>query len=238
MSATSPVVKSEHLAVGHGGQAVLSEMNLTIVEGETLGVVGRSGTGKTTLLQTLAGITNPISGKANVLGTDLPQRPPGGDVGYIPQSLGLVPHMTVLRSVLLGTLPRLGTLDSLLGRFPASAESDAAEAIEMVELDGTDDRRVKSLSGGQQRRVAIARALVQRPRLLLADEMLSELDMATAQSIIDCLERLQAETEMSVVIVEHDLSVLQSLADRLLVIEDGTLVAWEDATTLEVSGDD
>ena len=221
--ATDPPIRSRNLAVGYDGTPVLADLTFSVEEGSTLAVVGRSGCGKTTLLKTLAGILDPLEGEATVLGTRLPATPPAGQLGYIPQSLGLVGHGTVLRNVLHGTLADLGLLGSLLGRFPPDAEQAARTSIEKVGLEGMGGTRVSELSGGQRRRVAIARALVQEPRLLLADEMLSELDAVTARSIVDCLRTLQDETAMTVVVVEHDLDVAEDISDRLLRLEGGCI---------------
>ncbi len=217
----SPPIRCDGLSVGYTGAPVLENLSFTVEGGTTLAIVGRSGCGKTTLLKTLAGILEPLGGEATVLGTRLPRSPPAGTLGYIPQSLGLVMHGTVLRNVLHGTLSDLGRMRSLLGRFPERARKDALTAIEAVGLAGEEQRRVSELSGGQRRRVAIARAFVQEPRVLLADEILSELDGETAQAIVDCLRTLQAETEMTVVIVEHDLDVAGELSDQLLRLEAG-----------------
>ncbi|WP_255169933.1 phosphonate ABC transporter ATP-binding protein [Natrononativus amylolyticus] len=221
MTDSPPTIRCRNLAVGYGGAPVLEDLTVTVEAGATLAVVGRSGCGKSTLLKTLAGILPPLEGEAMVLDATLPRSPPRGALGYIPQGLGLVTHATVLRNVLHGTLSELGRTRSLLGRFPESAERDARVAIESVGLAGTEHRRVAELSGGQRRRVAIARAFVQEPRVLLADEMLSELDAETARSIVDCLRALQAETGMTVVVVEHDLEVADEISDRLLRLEDG-----------------
>ena len=221
MTDQTPPIRCTDLTVGYDGEPVLESLSFTVEENATLALVGRSGSGKTTLVKSLAGVLDPIDGEATVLGTELPRSPPSGSLGYIPQDLGLVSHGTVLRNVLCGTLSGLGPIRSLLGRFPPQAEDAAREAIESVGLAGMDDRRVFTLSGGQQRRVAIARALVQKPRVLLADEILSDLDSETAESIVTCIESLQAESGMSVVIVEHDLAVAREISDRILHVEDG-----------------
>lgn len=220
--ASSSPIRCRDLSVGYA-DPVLEDLSFAVEEATTLAVVGRSGCGKTTLLKTLAGILDPLGGEAVVLGRRLPESLPAGELGYIPQSLGLVDHGTVLRNVLHGTLADLGPVESLLGRFPQEAQQEARTAIEAVGLAGKEQSRVKELSGGQRRRVAIARALVQEPRVLLADEMLSELDAETAGSIIDCVSRLQAETGMTVVIVEHDVDLARQLSHRLVHLEDGRI---------------
>ena len=216
-----PPIHCRDLSVGYDGEAVLEGLSFSVTDGATLALVGRSGCGKSTLLKTLAGVIDPLAGDATVLGTSLPGAPPAGSIGYIPQSLGLVMHASVLRNVLHGTLSDLGRLRSLLGRFPPEAKREARTAIEMVELADKGTARVAELSGGQRRRVAIARAFVQRPHLLLADEMLSELDEETARAIADCVATIKAETGMTVVIVEHDLDVAEALSDQLIRLADG-----------------
>lgn len=222
---TPPPISCQGLSVGYDGDPVLEGLTFTVEDASTLAIVGRSGCGKSTLLKTFAGILDPLDGEATVLGTNLPRSPPAGELGYIPQGLGLVMHGTVLRNVLHGTLSELGSVRSLLGQFPRRAEEDARAAIEKVGLAGEERNRVSELSGGQRRRVAIARAFVGEPRVLLADEILSELDGETAQSIVDCVRVMKEETGMTVVIVEHDLDVARDISDRLLRLEDGGVVA-------------
>lgn len=217
----SPPIRCHGLSVGYNGEPILEDLSFTVEGGSTLGIVGRSGCGKTTLLKTLAGVLEPLKGEATVMGTSLPRSPPSGELGYIPQGLGLVMHGTVLRNVLHGALSDLGRLRSLLGRFPQHAEREARAAIEMVGLAGTEQRRITELSGGQRRRVAIARAFVQEPRVLLADEILSQLDEETAASIVDCVHTLQEETGMTVVIVEHNIGVAHEISNQLLRLEAG-----------------
>lgn len=214
-------IRCHDLAVGYNGSPVLKGLRFKVHPGETVALVGKSGCGKTTLLKTLAGILEPLTGEATVLGSRLPTAPPAGKLGYIPQSLGLVKHETALRNVLHGTLSEMGTFRSCLGLFPARTEAKARDALAQVGLEDLDQKRVKELSGGQQRRVAIARAIVQRPDVLLADEILSELDVETAQSVIESLHVLQRDQDMTVLIVEHDLDVAWEISDKLIRLESG-----------------
>ena len=226
MTDPSPPIRCHGLTVGYDGVPVLEDVSFTINAGDTMALVGPSGSGKTTVLKTLAGILPPFQGEAIVLGHRLPATPPAGSVGYIPQRLGLVPHEPVQKNVLHGRLAELGRMRSFLGTFPAAAVEDAVTAIDQVGLSGLEHKRVKELSGGQQRRVAIARAFLQEPQVLLADEMLSELDQDTTESIVRCLTTLKAETGMTVVMVEHNLTVAHEIADVVLsVSEDGVVEA-------------
>lgn len=219
MNEPAQPITCHELTVGYDGEAVLGGVSFAVDSGSTMAIVGRSGCGKTTLLKTLAGILEPLDGRATVLGRKLPATPPAGDLGYIPQGLGLVEHESVLQNVLHGRLPDIGPLGSLLGRFPPEAKMAAREAISRVGLAGKEETLVKKLSGGQRRRVAIARAFVQEPRVLLADEMLSELDPETTESIVGCLSKLQAKTGMTVVMVEHNRRVAEELAGRVLSVD-------------------
>lgn len=229
MTPTPPPIRCRDLSVGYGGDPVLEDLTFSVADGTTVALVGRSGCGKTTLLRTLAGILPPLDGTVTVLGTHLPESPPAGELGYVPQGLGLVTHETVIRNVLHGRLSDLGRLRSLIGRFPDDATADARAAIERVGLGGTEHSRVHELSGGQRRRVAIARAFVREPRLLLADEMLSELDPETTRSIVNCLHALQAEVGTTIVMVEHNHDVARDIADTILSVGDGRIEACNDS---------
>lgn len=205
---------------------VVHDLDLELGEGETVAIVGPSGGGKTTILKAVAGLLAPTTGRLSVLGWDHPKRPPRGHVGYVPQRLGLVGHATATSNALLGNLPRTGTWRSLIGIPTREGQQAAAQALERVGLGEHAHERVGELSGGQQRRVALARALVQRPRLLVADEILGELDPQTARTVVAAVKDLQRETRMSVLLVEHDLDTALDIADRVLVLQGRRLRPW------------
>lgn len=226
-----PPLACSDLTVGHTpGNPVLQGLTFQVDRGQTVAIVGESGCGKTTLLETLAGILDPQDGQARVLDTNLPGRPAPGQLGYIPQSLGLVENATVLRNVLLGTLPRVGLLGSLTGRFPKEARREAETALEALGLARYARTRPRELSGGERRRVAIARTLAQGPRILLADEILSELDVTTADAVIAHLRRVQEEADLAILMVEHNLDVAWQVADRVLCLL-GDRIAKDLSTT-------
>ncbi len=196
--------------------------------GEVLALVGHSGSGKTTLLRTIAGLWRPEAARVAVAGevwldtaarVDLP--PHRRRAGIVFQSYALFPHMTVAQNV-------MAAMDR-----PDRAE--AARLLDLVHLHGLADRRPAQLSGGQQQRVAVARALARRPRALLLDEPFSAVDRATRERLHAEILALRAHLAMPVVLVTHDMTEAQLLADRMAVIERGRVVG--EGTTAQVMGD-
>ena len=142
-------------------------------------------------------------------------------IGYIPQSLGLVKNSTVLENILIGALPRLGKIQSLLKKFPESEIHDAKRILKLVGLSGKEDRKAYMLSGGEKRRVAIARALMQKPTILLADEIVSELDHVTAREIMDLIADAQKTMNLTAIMIHHDMQLALEYANRVAVIKEG-----------------
>jgi len=224
------LLRFSNLRAGYGsGPDIVADAELALEEGETVAIVGPSGEGKSTLLKVVAGIVPPRSGTVEVLGNPWPAKPPAGSVGYVPQRLGLVRYASVLDNVLQGGLHETTWMQSLLHRAPDSVRARADEALARLGLADKSEVPVHALSGGQQRRVAVARALVQRPRLLLADEFLGELDQATMDIVIDAVKGQQRETRMGLLVVEHHLDQALRLADRVYRLKGGRLQPLERA---------
>lgn len=190
--------------------------------GELLALVGPSGSGKTTLLRTIAGLWTPETARVAVggmlwldTGARVNLAPHRRRVGVVFQSYALFPHMTAARNV-------ASAIDDLPGQDRAT---EALRLLDMVNLQGLGDRRPAQLSGGQQQRVALARALARRPAALLLDEPFSAVDRATRERLYAEIIALRRHLEMPVVLVTHDVNEAQLLADRMVVIEAGRVVA-------------
>lgn len=218
------------LRLGYGrGPDIIAGVSLDLEEGQTVAILGPSGGGKSTLLKAIAGLLAPRAGRLEVADAVWPARPARGAVGYVPQRLGLVRHTSVLDNVLHGGLHQTPLGHSLLHRTPREVEERAVAALAELGLADKGDAVIHQLSGGQQRRVAVARALVQRPRLLLADEFLGELDPATTEVVAGAVKRLQRETGMGLLIVEHQLDQAMRLADRVYRLKGGRLLELQTA---------
>lgn len=205
----------------------LTNLSATLRPGEVTAICGPNGAGKSTLLGCLAGLDRGDAGVVRLADEPLAALPPrlrARRIGYLPQSPEVAWDVTVEVLVGLGRLPWQG---APLHRSHASAAEDAAaveDAIAAMDLTGLRHRPVSRLSGGERARALVARVLAGRPRWLLADEPLANLDLAHAATLIARL-REQAAAGAGVVLVLHDLATAMNHADRVLVIDKGELAA-------------
>ena len=202
------------------------ESTCLLIEETNYAVVGQSGSGKSTLLKLMNGMMIPSKGTIKVdyitpKMNDRKFKKMLHTIGYIPQNLGLVKNLTVIENVLIGALPRLNTIQSLLKNFPEHEIKEAEEIIKLVGLTGKENRKVYMLSGGEKRRVAIARALMQKPTILLADEIVSELDHVTAREIMNLIANAQKTMNLTAIMVHHDMQLALEYANRVAVIKEG-----------------
>jgi putative ABC transport system ATP-binding protein len=200
-----------------GTLAILDDVSLAILRGETVAIMGASGAGKSTLLALLAGLDEPTSGTVQLAGHELTSLDEDGraavrarHVGFVFQSFHLVPSLTALENVMLPL--------ELSGRRDARTAS--LEVLERVGLAGRVGHYPRQLSGGEQQRVAIARAFVTRPDVLFADEPTGNLDTATGERIMDLLFGLNAATGATLVLVTHDRALAARCA-RIVLLDAG-----------------
>lgn len=220
-----PAVRVRDLWFGYRAQApVLRSISMDVGEGALMMVLGASGSGKSTLLKLVKGLLAPERGEILVFG-DAVQ--PGGmrqrldpAVAYIPQQLGLIRGRTVLENALMGSLGRIAPWRGLTGTFPRDTVELAHHTLEALGLAHKTHEKVRSVSGGERQRVAIARALIQQPRVLVADEFVSQLDPATTAEMMTLIREVAA-TGVAVLMTTHELDVVTGFADELVVLRDG-----------------
>jgi iron(III) transport system ATP-binding protein len=205
------------LVVRYDATTVLDRVSVSVASGELLMLLGPSGCGKTTLLRSIAGFIEPFAGTIHFDDDDVSRRPAHTrDVGMVFQSFALWPHMTVAENVGFGLRER---------RVPAAEIASRVEAaLESTRMGGYGKRPIDQLSGGEQQRVALARALVIRPRCLLLDEPLSNLDAKLRQSMRDEIRRLCKSAGLTTIYVTHDQKEALAIADRIAVMQKGHIL--------------
>lgn len=204
---------SKNFGSGEQQAEVLSDVNLSIEEGEFVAIVGFSGSGKTTLISIIAGLIQPDAGE--VLFQGRPVTGPAPDRGVVFQNYSLLPWLTVQSNVALA-------VDSVFPKWSAAQrQAHVRKYIEMVGLTHAVDRRPAELSGGMRQRVAVARALAMDPKVLLLDEPLSALDALTRSRLQDEIEAIWERQRKTVILVTNDVDEALLLADRIIALQPG-----------------
>lgn len=204
-----------------GGGEILKGVSLQIFPGVVTMILGRSGSGKTTLLKILAHLLKP--NKGSVEKSPLDQSGGMPHIAYIPQSLGLVRHLTALENTLLGALKDVSPIASLFNVFPSDKIEKAKTILTDLGLKNKQHQGVGQLSGGERQRVAIARALMQNPQIILADEFVSQLDALTTREILAMTKSLTKQN-ISVLISTHDIDLVKEYADRVIIMGHGKVI--------------
>src|SRR5215475_8913294 len=206
----------DNLSKHYGDHAAVAGVTLDVPDGEFIVLLGPSGCGKTTTLRMIAGFVEPSGGAARIGGVDVTWLPPWRrNTGMVFQSYALFPHMTVAENVAFGLEMRKLAKSDITAR--------AREALRLVRLEAYAERLPRQLSGGQQQRVALARVLAIRPDVLLLDEPLSNLDAKLREEVRVEIRELQRQLGLTTVMVTHDQEEALTVADRLVVMSEGSV---------------
>ena len=216
------MIKIENLTKFYGGTQILFDVNLEVKKGEIFAIVGHSGAGKSTLLRCINGLENYQGGSLKVFDQEIKnldetqQRHLRRDVGMIFQHFALMARKNVFENV--------ATPLKFWGYKSDETEKRVKELLNLVGLESKAKSYPSELSGGQKQRVAIARALALNPKILLSDEATSALDPNTTNQILELLEKINKELDISVVIVTHEMEVVKSIAKRAILLEGGKII--------------
>ena len=216
------MIKIENLTKFYGGTQILFDVNLEVAKGEIFAIVGHSGAGKSTLLRCINGLESYQGGSLKVFDQEIKnldetqQRHLRRDVGMIFQHFALMARKNVFENI--------ATPLKFWGYKSDETEKRVRELLNLVGLESKAKSYPSELSGGQKQRVAIARALALNPKILLSDEATSALDPNTTNQILELLEKINKELDISVVIVTHEMEVVKSIAKRAILLEGGKII--------------
>ena len=212
----------EHLSAGYGEAVVLSDISLSLAEGQALALLGRNGMGKTTLINTIVGVTHYFSGKIALDGVDItrlrPDQRAHAGIGWVPQERNIFKSLTVHENLTAVALPGRWTTDKIYTLFPR--------------LNERRQNLGNQLSGGEQQMLAVARALVLNPRVLLLDEPLEGLAPIIVDELLAALRRIIGDEGMSAILVEQNAKKILGVTDHAIIIERGAVVHAADSATL------
>jgi iron complex transport system ATP-binding protein len=212
------------LSLNYGKTAVLKDVSFSVNRGEFFIIIGPNGSGKTSLIKSIAGIEQPRNGQIDILGRPLPdygRKALARKVALVPQTAPTDFPFTVAETVLMGRAPHLG----LLG---LESESDLKIVRQVMEFTGVTelaDRKIAHLSGGERQRAFVARAVCQSSEIILLDEPTASLDLAYQSRLMDLMEALKNDRGATIVMVSHDVNLAALYADRLLLLKDGRIMS-------------
>ncbi len=218
------MLQLENITLGYGKQIILSGINLTVEQGEMLGVIGPNGSGKSTLIKGICRLLKPETGRVMIGGDDASRLTRGQLarlMAVVPQAPNLPDTFTAFEIVLMGRTPYLGRF-----RFEGMTDFDIAwKAMGITNTQEIAERRMDEISGGQKQLLTIARALTQEPKLILLDEPTAHLDINYQIETLDFIRRLCKERNLAAVAVLHDLNLAAQYCDRIALLSRGKIRA-------------
>jgi iron complex transport system ATP-binding protein len=221
----SAALDLEGISAGYDGRTVLNTISCVVDSESLLGIIGPNGAGKTTLLRVLGGVLSPAFGRLLIHGKDIRsfrRRELARLIGFVPQSLNVPVAFTVSEFVAMGRTPYLSGWSRLSGEDAAAV----CRAMDMTDVQALQDRLVDELSAGEKQRAVVAMALAQEPRILLLDEPTAHLDIQHAWNLMELIVKLNRERGVTVVFSSHDLNLAAEFCSRLLLMEEGWMVAY------------
>lgn len=228
------MIELQHLyktyTTGQGRFTALSDINLSVKPGEIFGVIGKSGAGKSSLIRCVNLLEKPTRGSVIVNGHDLTRLRPAQlrrvrrEVGMIFQHFNLLNHRNVIDNI--------GLPLELIGKSRGQIEKETLPLLELVGLMDKRHAYPSQLSGGQKQRVAIARALATNPKVLLCDEMTSALDPETTRSILELVQSINEQFNITLLLITHEMGVIKTIADQVAVLDHGRIIEQTDVFNL------
>lgn len=223
-------IQAENLTLGYNGKKVIRDIDLCIRKSEFLSIIGPSGAGKSTLLMGLNATTSILSGKLNVLGSDLGSirykelKALRARIGVIFQGFNLVSRLSVLDNIASGMLHRKSLFSAIFKHYSQGEYESIYEYMKVVGIEPEALSRCDRLSGGQKQRVAIARAIAQQPEMILADEPVSSLDPVSARSVLETLKNANEKYGITVISNLHQLDYAREFCSRVIGLNGGHIV--------------
>lgn len=219
-----PVIELRNIKKHFGSLYVLKDISLKVHKGEVVAIIGPSGSGKSTLCRTINRLETVDSGEIFICGEKIPQEGRNlarlrSEVGMVFQSFNLFAHKTILENVMLAPV-------DVLKKKKKDVKVEALELLKRVGVENQAEKFPAQLSGGQQQRVAIARSLAMHPKAILFDEPTSALDPEMIGEVLSVIREL-AETGMTMLIVTHEMNFAREVADRIIFMDDGSVIADE-----------
>ena len=215
----NPILVCENISKNYQSTVAVNNLSISVSKGEIISILGSSGCGKTTLLRLIAGFEKLDSGQIKLKNTSVSStkkhvQPESRNIGMVFQEYSLFPHMNVAQNITFG----------LKGYSKPNQQTRLKEVLELIHLNGFEDRYPSELSGGQQQRIALARTLAPKPEIILLDEPFSNLDALTRKAMVTDMNKIILDSKTASILVTHDREEAFAIADTLAVMVDGKIV--------------
>ncbi|WP_163470140.1 phosphonate ABC transporter ATP-binding protein [Fusobacterium sp. IOR10] len=224
------MLKIENLKVVYEKFEAIEDLSLEVHDGEFVAIIGSSGSGKSSLIKSINLLVKPKKGHIFIgkdditLSNSRELKKLRREIGFIFQDYNLIDRLSVIENVLIGRLGYKSSFESLLGIFKKEEYKNAMDVLKKVSLEEKAFVRADELSGGQKQRVSIAKVIMQNPKLILADEPVASLDIATSENIMKYFEIINEKYKISIIINLHDVSLAKKYAKRIVALKEGKII--------------